>query len=49
MEVALAATHVEKMKETVNMMTNARMVTSVEMTTAKVHLVSILNLTVATV
>ena len=49
MEVALGTTHVEKMKEIVIMMTNARMVTNVKMITAEVHLVSILNLTAATV
>ena len=49
MEVVLAATHVERMKETVIMMGNARKVTIVELTIAEVHLVSILNLTAATV
>ena len=49
METALAATHVERMKETVIMMGNARKVTIVELTIAEVHLVSILNLTAAIV
>ena len=37
MEVVLAATPVERMKETVIMVINARKVTSVELTIAEVH------------
>ena len=48
MEIVLAATLVEKMKETVIMMVNARKVTNVELTIAEVHWISILNLTAAT-
>ena len=49
MEVALAAIHVQKMKETVIMMDNARKITSVELTIAGVHLAMNLFMIVATV
>ena len=49
MEVVLVATSVERMKETVTMMINVRKVTNVELTIAKFHWVSILNLTAAIV
>ena len=39
MEVVLISTSVERMKETVTMMMDARKVTSVELTIAEVHLV----------
>ena len=38
LEVVLIATLVEKMRETVIMMVNARKITSVELTIAEVHL-----------
>ena len=47
MEIVLAATHVEKMKETVIMMMIAKKVTNVELTIAEVHWVFIFNLTAA--
>ena len=49
MEVVLAATLVKKMKETVMMIVIARKVTSVELTIAEVHWVSIQDLTAAIV
>ena len=49
MEAVLTVIPVERMKETVIMMGNARKVTIVELTIAEVHLVSILNLTAATI
>ena len=49
MEVALAAINVQKMKETVIMMDNARKVTSVELTIAEVHLALNLFMIVAIV
>ena len=49
MEVALAATHVEKMKEIVIMMVNARKFTNVELTIAEVLLALNLFMIVATV
>ena len=49
MEVVLISTPVERMKETVIMMGNARKVTSVELTIAEVHWVLNLFMIVATV
>ena len=49
LEVVLAATPVERMKETVIMMGNARKVTSVELTIAEVCLTLNLFMIVATV
>ena len=49
LEVVLTATLVEKMKETVIMMVNAREVTSVELTIAEVLLALNLFMIVATV
>ena len=49
LEIVLAATIVERMRETVTMMINVRKVICVEPTIAEVHWVSILNLIVATV
>ena len=49
MEVVLVATPVERMKETVIMMSNARKVTSVELTIAEVHLALNLFMIVAIV
>ena len=49
LEVVLVATLVEKMKETVIMMVNAREVTSVELTIAEVLLALNLFMIVATV
>ena len=49
MEIVLAITYVERMEETVITIVNARKATSVELTIAGVFLVSILNLTVASV
>ena len=49
LEVVLTATLVEKMKETVIMMVNARKITSVELTIAEVLLALNLFMIVATV
>ena len=49
MEVVLVATLVEKMRETVIMMSNVRKITNVELTIAEVYLVTIHNLTAAIV
>ena len=45
---ALAATHVVRMKEIVTMMISVKKITNVGRTIVEVHLVIILNLTVAT-
>ena len=44
----LAATHVVRMKEIVTMMISVKKITNVEPTTVEIHLISILNLTAAT-
>ena len=44
----LAATHVVRMKEIVTMMISVKKITNVGRTIVEVHLVTILNLTVAT-